>query len=105
MLSGIDPRVLLRVRAAVLVGAVGPEVEYMRFLVRGVRAGAWSGELGGFFVLDAAAGGLALAASLVGLWLLGYPCIRFASRLVHHVLAKRVRLEEWDRATDHCLWP
>jgi hypothetical protein len=90
-------------RLALLIGAVAPGYEYARFLAEGVYFGAWYGQLGGFFIIKALAGGLALGASLVAFWFLGYPAVQVVTRLVRWICAEHVPADAWDGVTHRCL--
>jgi hypothetical protein len=100
---GVDGQRLVRI--ALLIGAVAPGYEYVCFLLLhdGLRTRAWLGEGAGFFVSDALAGGIGFVVSFAAGWYLGYPAIRFVSRIICCVFAPKVPVELWDSVTDRSL--
>lgn len=92
-----------RFRAALLIGAVAPTYELSRFIVDGLQRRSWSGELGGFFVISALAGGIALLFSVVALWFGGHLVLRLVAHGVHAAFASRASLEAWDGVMDRSL--
>jgi hypothetical protein len=92
-----------RFRIALLIGAVAPGYEYVRFLHGGLQNRAWAGDMGGFFVILALAGSLALFVAIAAGWCLGYPAIRLVAHIIRRAFAKNVPVESWNNVTDRSL--
>lgn len=91
------------IRRAALIGVIAPGFEYARFWRWGIEDQAWHGELGGFFVVSAMAGIVALVLGFALVWFCGYPLLLYVAHLVRGVFAPRVSVEIWMAVLDRAL--
>jgi hypothetical protein len=91
------------IRRAALIGVVAPGFEYARFWRWGIEHQAWHGELGGFFVVSAIAGIVALVLGFTLVWFIGYPLLLYVAHMLRVVVAPRVSAEDWLGVIDRAL--
>jgi hypothetical protein len=92
-----------RFRIALILGAITPGFELIRYVFKGIAEDWWSRELGGIFVAASLFGTITLALTFYIAWRFGYRCIMYLTHLTQEVLAPSVSRSEWDRVTNR-LW-